>query len=118
MLRHFQRAAMVTVLVVLAACTSLGVPTPENFSERVAAALTTTTTVRQTATTLLNSQIISSGDAENVLKQTDNAREGIEVARALRNVSPGAAEDKLTATLVILRALEKYLADRQQAGAP
>jgi hypothetical protein len=95
-----------TAVAVLSACASLGVPTPKTFSERLAAGYTSVTTTRQTATILLNGQVISSADATNIQKQADVAREGLDVARTLQGID---AEKKLDATLLILDAAHSYL---------
>lgn len=94
------------LLLLLAGCAALGVPTPKSFNERVAAGYVAAAGLRTSAATLLNGGVISSKDAENVQKQADVAREGLDVARTL----PAAdAENKLQATLALLNAAKGYL---------
>lgn len=97
---------MVAVALMLPACQML---VPKTFNERLATGYATVTTVRQTATTLLTSQAISSKDAQNIQNQANAARDGLDVARDIRAAFPGQAEDKLTATIQILTALQKYV---------
>jgi hypothetical protein len=96
-------------LLLASGCAALGVPTPTNFNERVAAAYTTTTALVETTRTLLVAKKITPADAENVLKQTDTVIAGLDIARSYSATSPIAANDKLTATLTILQAIQAYL---------
>lgn len=100
------------LLLLLSACAQLGVPTPQTTNERIAAAQASVTQVRQSATQLLEAKRISSADAANVLKQTDAAREGVDVARAIAATDPSGASSKLQAATAILTALQSYLASR------
>jgi len=93
-------------------CAALGLPTAETFNEKAAATLGTITTVRQTATTLLNERKITAEDGDNILKQTDNARAGLDIARVLNKQNPQAADAKLNAVRTVLVALQGYLAAR------
>lgn len=99
-------AIAVPATLVLSGCASLGMPAPQTFNERLAAGYVSATSIRMSATTLLNGSVITSGDAENLQKQADVAREGLDIARALPALQ---AEDKLQATLVILQAAQTYL---------
>jgi hypothetical protein len=99
---------MVVALLVQGCAQSGGLLTPQTANERIAAAQ-----ARVTATQLLQAKKISSDDAANVLKQTDAAREGIDVARTLSATDPAGASSRLQTTLAILTALQTYLASRQ-----
>jgi hypothetical protein len=100
------KVSILPLLIILAGCAALGVPTPQSFNERVAAGYVSVTGVRTTAATLLNGQVISSSDAENVQKQAEVAREALDVARTLPAID---AENKLTSALSILEAARAYL---------
>lgn len=106
-------------LLAIVLCVSIGFlptgcATGKTFNENVAISYGTVTGVRNTATTLLNAKKISATDAENVLKQTDLAREGIELARQMRALGQNVpAENKLTATIAALQLLQTYLATKQ-----
>lgn len=99
---------LTTALLVLHACASLGLQ-PKTFNERLAAGYISVTSIRQLGTTLTRNNILSPDDADNVVKLSDNARSGLDVARTLKGVE---AEDKLTSTLLILESLQKYLATK------
>ena len=102
------------VLTVLAGCAALGIPSvpkPESFNEKVAAGYTLVTSARSTGTALLNAHVISADDAENVLEQTDNLRQGVEVARAMSDAA--ASGSKIDAVLAGLVALDSYLCVRK-----
>lgn len=105
--------AGVAVLGLLGACAFLGVPTAKSFNERLAVGYSTVTTVRQTATTLVQDDVISPNDAANVQQQADNARAGLDIASTLKGVDLEAADARLLASLQILHALEDYLRSRQ-----
>ena len=97
------------LLLIAAGCATLGVPTPTKFGERLATGYTTATAVLDNARILLQSKKISPTDAENVVKQTDNLVAALDIARQLNGTNPAAANDKLSATLLALTALQTYL---------
>lgn len=99
-------AVTVPIVFALQGCASLGIPAPKTFNERLAAGYVSATSVRTSARTLLNGAVITSSDAENLQKQADVAREGLDVARTLPSLQ---AEDKLQTTLLILQAAQSYL---------
>jgi hypothetical protein len=114
--KPINRAAMMLMacmLAFLAACASIGAPTPQTFNERLAAGYTTVTGVRQAATVLLTSQRITAADAQNVQNQADTARAGLDVAKSMSGTNLPAADTKLTATLTVLQALQAYLVAHQ-----
>ena len=104
---------IVMALLLMGACSYLGQPTPETFNERAAAAYASVTAVRQTALTLLQTGSITATDAQNVQEGADNARAGIDVARSIAVTNPSQAENRLTAAIVALNALNAYLASQQ-----
>lgn len=100
------KLSIIPLLLILAACGSLGVPSPKSFNERLASGYSSVTTIRQSATILLNGSAISSSDAANVQKQADVAREALDVARTLPAID---AENKLQSALLVLQAAQGYL---------
>lgn len=98
-------------LVALVACQTM---TPKTFNERLAAGYVTVTSVRQTATTLLNSRKISSSDALNIQEQANTARSGLDIARDVYALRPKEGEDKLVVTLRVLDAMTRYLEAKQK----
>jgi hypothetical protein len=112
--RVFLGATVAILAFAMVACASLGVPTPKTFNERLAAGYTSVTTVRQLGTTLVTAGKITPDDAQNIQAQANTARSGLDIAKTLSATLPVAAEDKLTATLVILVELQKYLDMKQK----
>jgi len=108
------KLSIVPLLILLAACASLGVPTAQTFNERLAAGYVSATSVRTSATTLLNGGVIGSKDAENVQKQCDNLRVALDVARTIEPTDKPRATEKLLATLAALTALQEYLEATQK----
>jgi len=101
------------LMVMLSACAALGLPSPETMNEKIAAAQGSVTQVRATATDLLNQKLISVADAENALRTTDAASDGIAVARTLAAQDPNAAQARLTMIVTTLTAVQAYLASRK-----
>lgn len=116
-------------MFVLPGCASLGLPTAKTFNERLAAGYTTVTAVREATGVWLDGKVraaraepdqsrqdaliaAAKADAQNVQDQADRAREGLDVARSLRGLDLGAAEERLASTLRILEALQTYLEGR------
>ena len=103
-------AMMITAL----GCTALGLPQPETLSEKIAAAQGSVTQVRVTATDLLNAKTISVADAENALRVTDAASDGIVIARTLAAQDPTAAQARQTMVVTILSGVQLYLASKRK----
>ena len=104
---------IISILMILTACATLGLPTADSFNERLAVGYTTITTVRESATVLLQAQKISKPDAQNVLDQTNNARTGLDVARSMSKTDMTAADAKLNAIRAALVALQAYLTTKE-----
>jgi hypothetical protein len=109
---YMRRYSLFPILLLLAACQTLGVPSPKSFNEREAAAISSVTAIRGTALSLLQSGKITADDASSIQKQADNAREAIVVADQLHAANPDAGSDKLTAIITGLNAISAYLATR------
>lgn len=113
-MRSFKYSTLAALAIfALAACSTLGVPTPKTFEERTAAAYASVAAVRDSAATLLVAGKITVEDAENVQAQADTTRAGIDIARQIHAADPAKAEDRLGAVIVGLQALEAYLRSRQ-----
>jgi hypothetical protein len=112
-MRTVLTATIAMLCALLVGCASVGIPAPQTMYERVAVAQATVTQLRSTATVLLDAKRISSKDAENVLKQTDAATEGIALAMAMAVTNPAGADAKLQTAMQVLQALQTYLANKQ-----
>lgn len=106
------RSFIFLVFASLMGCAQLGIPKPETFAQQVAVGYAAVAQVRQTATTLLVAEKISSADAINVQISADLARSGLDIARTLAATNPNAADAKLTAARQTLAALAAYLATK------
>jgi hypothetical protein len=110
---------------ILTACAAFGVPSISGFNAKLAGGYTTVTTVRELGSILLASKVTAANmvgedskrkdllaaakmDAQNIQDQADKAKEGLDVARRLKEVDFKSAEARLESTLTILKALEAY----------
>ena len=104
---------IIAVLMILSACATLGLPTANSFSEKVAVSYATVEGVTRSTTDLLNAKAISVGDAENVLAQAKNAIAGIDLAKSMSKTDMTAADAKLNAVRTILVALQAYITTKE-----
>lgn len=100
-------------LTLASGCAALGVPTPTTFNERLASAYITVNGAMDTARVLLSASKITPADADNVVKQCDNAIAALDLARTMSKTDLPAANIKLTATITVLTALQSYLATKK-----
>lgn len=108
------RRCAYVLLLLASGCAALGVPTPTSFNERVAAGYTTVNAVIDETKALLVAKKIKPEDAQDILKQTDNAIQAIDLARVMGKTDLQGASTRLTATLTALTALQTYLAGRKK----
>lgn len=101
------------LLLLLAGCAALGLPTPATFNEKALAAYGTVQEIVKDGDTLLAAKKLSPDDAQNVLTQALNARNGIDIARSIYKSDSLAGTTKLTATITVLTALQSYLATKK-----
>ena len=107
------RSTFVALILSLTACAQLGIPTATTFQERLTAGYALNAEVRTSAVTLLNAKRITADDGQHVLEQTNNARQGLDVARSIARSDVKTADGKLTAVRTALVALQSYLAARK-----
>jgi phage terminase large subunit-like protein len=100
------------ILVLLTACATLGVSSPQTFNEKLAAGYSTVTASRDTTATLLTSGKLTAADAQNVQQQLDNARTGLDLARQVHATDPAAGDAKIDAVVTALTALQAYLSTK------
>lgn len=99
-------------LLLLVGCASIGLPAPQTFNDKVAAAYVSVSTLAETGLLLGQVGIISPDDAQNIHDQVAALKSAVDVAQTLYASQPQAASDRLTATLTALRALDAYLKTR------
>lgn len=108
---HLHHALWVS-LVLLAGCSTLGIPQAETFNQRLAAGYTLAAGITDAALIFAQAEKITVDDAQNVRDQTANLKAGLDIVNTLHASNPGAAEDRLTAILASLTALDAYLKSR------
>ena len=101
---------MFVCALVLCACAQLGVPAADTFNKRLLAGYHTVDAVANTASALRAAGKLSDADRDNVVNTGRTAVAGLDVARMLHATNPQAGEDRLTATIAVLTALQTYLA--------
>lgn len=109
-MKHLRLFLATIALCVLAACAQVG---PRTFDTYVADVLQTADAAVSTTRTLLRAGKISVGDAENVLKAAETARDGVAVARvtALQQ-GEAAGNSRLRLAADSLDQLNAYLATK------
>lgn len=100
---------LIVAVLLLAGCSTLGIPSADTFNKKWLAAQTADTTVLQTDLTLLQAGTISKADAANVEAQADNIKSGLDIARTLYATDQTAGSTKLDSVVLALQALQTYL---------
>lgn len=104
-----RKLAIVPLLFLLTACASLGVPQADTFNKQVVVANSLVESAATTASTLHAAGKISDADKDNVYQQGTEARVGIELLRQLHATDPLKAENRLSAIIAGLTALQTRL---------
>lgn len=109
-----RKLAIVPFLLILtAACASLGLAPATSFDQRLAYAVSQNAAVRNAAAVSLERQEIALEDAQRVLKITDEIRTGLDAARLANDAGdPSTAEGRLQLATAILVNLQNYLRSR------
>ena len=113
-MRRLLNLQLAFLFMLLAACTTLGVPSPETTEERIVVTMNAVIAARNSATALLTAKKISAADAENVQQQADNVRAGALIARSMLATDRTAADAKLQQVRTALVALQAYLATKEK----
>jgi hypothetical protein len=85
----------------------------KSFDQRVAYGLASITAARTTAENLLERKRITPRQAQDMQDLADQARSGVNLARATAGKDIGKAEDQLRLALAVLTELEKKLQEAQ-----
>ena len=98
------------ILLLLTACSTVGLPSPKGFDQQLATAYSVHTAVVQATTTALTAGSISVNDAEAVQGMEKNARSLLDAAKAaeIAGNTAGASSELALATSA-LTALQTYL---------
>lgn len=82
---------------------------PKAFNEKLGTGYATVTEVRDLTTSLLENNVITADNAQNVQTQADNFRTGLDIARTMHTQADPGADTKLSSVLTGLTALRDYL---------
>ena len=107
------KLSLIPLLLILAACGTLGVPAPQTFNQRAAAATASVNTASQTVLTLLKARKITPDESDRYTDRTEDAQDAIDLARSIYAANPTEAEDRLTATITALKILTAELERRK-----
>lgn len=111
-MRKLQLSIPLLVLL-LAGCASLGVPAPQTFNQRAAAATATVNTASQTVLTLLQTRKITPDESDRYTDRTEDAQEAIDLARGIYPANPADAEGRLALVITALQMLTAELETRK-----
>jgi hypothetical protein len=99
--------------VLLTGCASLGVPAPQDFQERAAAATVSVNTASQTALTLLQARKITPDESDRYVDRAEELQSAIDLARSIHAANPAEAQDRLSAAIAALTILTAELERRK-----
>lgn len=102
------------LLLVIVGCTTIGLPNPQDFNDKLTAGYSAVSAINDSATKLLNAKKISSDDAQQILDQTRNARVGLDIARTVHKTDSTGADNKLAAIRTALSAITAYLTTKEK----
>lgn len=111
-MRKFQLSIPLLVLLI-AGCGVLGVPAPQTFNQRAAAATATVNTASQSVLTLLQAHKITPDESDRYTDRTEDAQQAIDLARGIYPADPTDAENRLELTIKLLQILTAELESRQ-----
>lgn len=114
-----KRLFLPLVILVLAACASLGLPTPKGFDQQLADAYGVHTAVLQTIAIGTQGGQLSSADANAINNMAVNARVILDAARtAYAAGDKPMANSKLALALSVLTQLQQYLNSHTKGSKP
>jgi len=100
-------------LILLTACASMGLVTPQSFDERLSVAYEQHTAALQSIATAVNLKDLSGKDGQAVLAIADNARLLLDSARiATSSGDTSTAEGRLVLATNVLREVSAFLRQR------
>jgi hypothetical protein len=99
------KLSILPLLMILAACASLGVPQADTFNKKAAAAVVSVNTASQSVLTLLQAHKIAPDEADSYTSRLDEAQKGIDLTRTIYKTNPADAENRLAAIINALNLL-------------
>lgn len=108
-----RKLAVIPLLLILTACSSIGLAPASSFEERIAYAVSQNAAVREAAAVSVERNEITVDDAKRVLKITDEVRTALDAARLAAGAGDvSTAEGRLQLATSILVNLQAYLRSR------
>lgn len=108
-----RKLAILPLLLIVAACSSLGLAPASTFDERLAYAVSQNAAVRNAAAVSLERNELALEDAQRVLKITDEVRTALDAARLAAGAGDvSTAEGRLQLATSILVNIQTYLRSR------
>lgn len=108
-MKALKHSIFIFLISALVACQSLGIPTADTFNKKLLTGYSTVEIIGNTTNTLAQAGKISKQDATNVLEQASTAKVSLDVARSVHAENPDLGNQKLVASLTILKALQAYV---------
>jgi hypothetical protein len=107
------KLSILPVLILLTACASMGLVTPQSFDERLSVAYEQHTAALQSIATAVNLKDLNGKDGQAVLAIADNARLLLDSAKlATASGDVNSAEGRLLLATNVLRELSTFLRSR------
>jgi hypothetical protein len=124
-IRQVQYAFLLAMCAIVAACQYMGAPRLLTFNDRVASSYATITAISKANDSIAEYRVrqaqgkpdfdeilpVIQDDAQNVLDQLKQAAAAVAIAESFEGVDLKAAESRLVAVEIALKALQKYLED-------
>lgn len=107
------KAPLYLAILLLSACSALGVPSPQSFKQKLGAAYEADTAVLTSTQALLSADKITAADAKNVEAQADNVKAGLDIARSTYATDQTAGSTKLQSVITALSGLQTYLGSKK-----
>lgn len=101
------------LLLTITACSSLGVPKPQNFNEAALSATASINAASQTVLTLLQARKISPDESDRYTSRLEQAQLSVDTIRKLHTTDPGGAAAQLDGLILMLETLQSELRGRQ-----
>lgn len=111
-MNEYRMTVAAVLLMVLAACQSLGLAPAQTFDQKLAYAYGTHTAVLQAATAAVNAGSITPADGQAVFALAQQSRTLLDSARTLEATDATAAGNKLALAAAVLAQLQTFLQSR------
>lgn len=110
---HRLKLSILPLLLILAACSTLGVPAADTFNKRVIVANSLAESAANTIATLKTAGKLSAQEAQSALDRVRTTATGIDIASEIHPTDPSAADARLSLVIASLNALLVELEKRQ-----